>query len=198
MRVTNEQNELFPIFLKLNELEMLIVGGGKVALEKLNAVLGNSPNTKITIVSKEISPEILKIATKYSTITLIKDAFKLKYLKGKQLLITAINDVILSQKISLIAKKKGVLCNAADKPEFCDFYLGAIVQKGNLKIGISTNGKSPTMAKRIKEMLQESIPIEINSNFDSLNKIRQQLKGDFEAKVEKLNQLTEVFSKCKE
>jgi siroheme synthase-like protein len=60
-------------------------------------------------------------------------------------LIVAVNDLAWSEEIRNDAKAKGILVNVADKPGLCDFYLGSIVQKGNLKIAISTNGKSPTL-----------------------------------------------------
>jgi siroheme synthase-like protein len=87
------------------------------------------------------------------------------------------------------------LINVADTPELCDFYLGSIVQKGHLKIAISTNGKSPTIAKRIKQVLQEAIPDSLNEVLDKLQIIRDRLKGDFSEKVKQLNQITEVLVK---
>ena len=80
--------------------------------------------------------------------------------------------------------------NVADKPELCDFYLSSVVQKGDLKLAISTNGKSPTTAKRLKEVLQEALSAELDSVIDNLHKIRLRLNGNFEYKVKKLNKLT--------
>ena len=94
----------------------------------------------------------------YPNVELIRDSFNASYLEGKQVVISALNDVEMSEKIKVLANEKGLLYNAADKPELCDFYLGSIVMKGNLKIAISTNGKSPTVAKRLKEIFNENIP----------------------------------------
>jgi uncharacterized protein len=91
------------------------------------------------------------------------------------------------------AKEKGKLINVADKPDLCDFYLSSVVQKGNLKIAISTNGKSPTAAKRLKEVMQEVLPHELNDVINNLNKIRNSLNGNFEYKVKKLNEITKVL-----
>ena len=85
------------------------------------------------------------------------------------------------------------LVNVADTPALCDFYLGSIVQKGHLKIAISTNGKSPTAAKRIKQVLQESLPDELDEVLENLNKIRNELKGNFGYKVKKMNAITKVL-----
>ncbi|MBC7873910.1 MAG: TSUP family transporter, partial [Ferruginibacter sp.] len=99
----------------------------------------------------------------------------------------------LHEQVRMMAKKRGLLVNVADTPELCDFYLGSIVQKGNLKIAISTNGKSPTAAKRIKEVLHEALPGELDEVIENLHKVRNKLNGNFEAKVKKLNAITRVL-----
>lgn len=184
------KNELFPVFLKLNNLAVLIVGGGKVGLEKLTAVLANSPKSKVTLVAEEIEDEIYQYVKSFSNVKLIQDTFRPEHLEGKQVVIAAVNNLETSQKIKALANAKGLLLNAADKPELCDFYLGSTVTKGNLKIGISTNGKSPTVAKRLKEIFNENIPNEIDHSLENLNQIRGHLKGDFQKKVIKLNKIT--------
>ncbi|MEI4913981.1 NAD(P)-dependent oxidoreductase, partial [Klebsiella pneumoniae] len=82
---------------------------------------------------------------------------------GADIVIIGINDKTKSAEISEVAKGKNKLVNVADTPDLCDFYLSSVVQKGNVKIAISTNGKSPTVAKRLKEVLNEAIPAEINN-----------------------------------
>ena len=69
----------------------------------------------------------------------------------------------------------------------------SVVKKGDLKIAISTNGKSPTFAKRMREILEEILPEGINAILDNLTKIREKLKGDFEYKVKKLDEITSVM-----
>ena len=83
-----------------------------------------------------------------------------------------------------------MLLNASDKPSLCDFYLGSVVKKGQLKIAISTNGKSPTVAKRIKEVLSESFPEEINETLENLSEVKSYLKGSFRDRVIELNKIT--------
>jgi len=78
-------------------------------------------------------------------------------------------------------------------PELCDFYMGGIVTKGNVKIAISTNGQSPTMAKRLRQLFEEVLPENINDLVKNLKDFRKTLKDDFEYKVEHLNKLTESF-----
>jgi len=82
------------------------------------------------------------------------------------------------------------LVNVADNPPYCDFYMGGIVTKGNIKIAISTNGKSPTLAKRLRQFFEEVIPENINDLAENLNDFRKTIKGDFQEKVDTLNDLT--------
>lgn len=186
-------NHLFPVFLKLDELQTLVVGGGAVGIEKLGAILANSPLANIRVVAPEIRDEIIELSKLYPNISLAYKAFEGKDLEGKDIVIaaTCINEV--NAQVKTEARKRKVLANIADTPDLCDFYLGSIVQKGDLKIAISTNGKSPTLAKRLREMFSEIIPEGIQELLDNLKTVRDSLKGDFEYKVKKLNEITTVL-----
>lgn len=187
-------NVLFPVFFKLHQLQLLIVGGGYVGLEKLTAVLRSSPKANVTLVAKEIlQDEIRTLAKDHPNVTLIERPFKKKDLKGKDLVILATDSQKLHKKIKKRAEKKHLLTNVADTPELCDFYLCSIVKKGDLKIGVSSNGKSPTLTKRIKETLNDALPEQIDEMLDRLKEIRDQLKGDFEYKVQRLDEVTKDF-----
>lgn len=194
MKESKSINTLFPVFLKLEEMRVLIVGGGKVGLEKLTAILSNSPKTKIKLVAATISNDIKKLAQSFPNISLAERTFKNDDVKNANVIIIAINDAAESKRIRAVAKQKKKLVNVADKPGQCDFYMSSIVQKGNLKIAISTNGKSPTIAKRLKELFQELLPDEIDSVLNQMQVIRARLQGDFAAKVETLNALTKELS----
>ena len=191
---TQESNELFPVFLKLNQLRVLIVGGGYVGMEKLQAILSNSPAAKIVLVATEISVEIKEHAKAYAAVSLIERPYALSDFDNIDIAIVAINDAVISGRVAADAKRKGILINVADKPDLCDFYLGSIVQKGNLKIAISTNGKSPTIAKRIKEVLNETLPAEIDDLLTNMQNIRNKISCDFTEKVKQLNEITQKLT----
>ncbi|MES2332083.1 MAG: TSUP family transporter [Bacteroidota bacterium] len=188
-----DANQLFPVFLKLEELRLLVIGGGNVALEKLQAVLTNSPATVIRLVAMSIDERIRVLAEQHTNLTIEQRPYDVTDLQHADLLIVAVNDLAWSAEIRNDAKAKGILVNVADKPGLCDFYLSSIVQKGNLKIAISTNGKSPTIAKRLKEVLNEIIPAEMDDVLNDMQQIRLQLNGDFSDKVKQLNDLTKVL-----
>lgn len=184
-------NELYPIFLKVSQLNTLLVGAGLVGLEKLTFLLKSSPNAHVTVVSKDFLQEVRDLVAPHSHITLLEDKYSEKYLAGKHMVIAATDDTEVNKQIYLDAKERFLLVNVADTPALCDFYLGGIVTKGNVKIAISTNGKSPTTAKRIRQLLEEVIPEDINQMVENIHQYRATLKEDFEYKVKALNKLTE-------
>lgn len=187
---SNDKNNLYPVFLKLETLHTLLVGGGNVALEKLQSLLGNSPSAVITIVAPLIREELREYIKDYSGINIIERKFEVGDLEQKDLVVVAIDDKEVSKEVKRLAGERKLLVNVADTPELCDFYLGSIVQKGNLKIAISTNGKSPTIAKRVKETLNDTLPEEIDELLNNMQQIRDKLGGGFAQKVKELNELT--------
>jgi siroheme synthase-like protein len=189
-----ETNTLFPVFLKLDELNVLIIGAGTIGLEKLSAILANAPSTRLRVVATEISDAVAELALQHGNIELVCKEYEPADLDWAGLVITAINDPEVSARISQDAREKGKLINAADKPELCDFYLGSIVKKGNLKIAISTNGKSPTIAKRLKEVLSDVMPDQLDEVLENMHVIRNKLSGNFTDKVNKLNHITRDLS----
>ena len=186
-----ERNELYPIFLKVHELNVLIVGGGSVALEKLTFLLKSSPNAQVTMIALEFLEELIALARKHNVLLVHNAYYTGNYLDEQHLVIAATNNPEVNKQIHEDAKKRHLLVNVADTPQLCDFYLGSIVTKGHVKIAISTNGKSPTMAKRLREFFEEVIPEEINDLAQNLNHYRKTIKGDFRLRVKKLNKLTE-------
>ncbi|GEP91370.1 precorrin-2 dehydrogenase / sirohydrochlorin ferrochelatase [Chitinophaga terrae (ex Kim and Jung 2007)] len=188
-----EENHLFPVFFKLQRLHVLVVGGGNIGLEKTNAMLENCPQATITVVALDFLPELEALTHQYPNITLVQKSFSCGDLLGKDLVIAATNIKEFNYYVWEKAKGSRVLINVADTPDLCDFYLGSIVRKGNLKIAISTNGKSPTIAKRLKQVLQEAIPDSIDEILHKLSAIRDRLAGDFASKVKQLNNITDVL-----
>jgi siroheme synthase-like protein len=191
--LTDKQNKLYPVFLKLDKLELLLVGAGKVALEKLQSILTNSPQAKITVVAPVVKDEVRQLLQEHPSCVLMERSFEETDLNNRDLAVLATDNPGLHKKIKGLAEEKGVIVNVADTPELCDFYLGSIVQKGNLKIAVSTNGKSPTTAKRIRELLDETIPEEIDELLKNLEQIRDRMRGDFAEKVKRLNELTRTL-----
>ncbi|WP_165699444.1 TSUP family transporter [Hymenobacter jejuensis] len=183
-------NPLFPVFLKLEQFRVLLVGGGFVGLEKLSAILRNSPATTVTVVSITMLPELQALAARHPRVQLHKRPYSDDDLPGHDFIFVATNDKALNRHIKASAAELHLLTNVADTPAECDFYLSSVVQKGDLKVAISTNGKSPTVAKRLREVLEESLPGELNTVLQQMTVIRGRLNGDFAQKVKSLNAVT--------
>lgn len=184
-----ERNELYPIFLKVSNLEVLIVGGGNVGLEKLTFLLKSSPNAQVQMVSLDFLPETLELAKKHD-VEIVREAYHEKFLKGKHMVIACTDNTGVNEQVYHDCRERSILVNVADNPPFCDFYMGGIVTKGNVKVAISTNGKSPTTAKRLRQFFEDVLPENIDDLVKNLNAYRKTLKGSFEEKVEALNEFT--------
>ena len=184
-----ERNNLYPIFLKTAQLNILIVGGGFVAEEKLHFLTKSSPDAKVTLVAPMFREGTVELAKQFGAI-LINARYRRKFIKGKHLVIATTDLPKVNMRIYKDCRKRNTLVNVADNPPYCDFYMGGIVTKGNVKIAISTNGKSPTTAKRLRQFFEATIPDDINTMVQNLNAYRKTLQGDFEYKVEEMNKIT--------
>ena len=189
-------NPLYPVFLKAHHLHFLIVGAGKVAQEKLYFLLKSSPRSKVTLVAPGILPELQELVSKSPHVEYISKEFEPADLDGKDIILSAATPTV-NRVVWEHAKRIGKLINVADTPDLCDFYLGSIVTKGPLKIAISTNGLSPSFAKRFREWLEQSLPDNLPSLLKNLHLYRKKLKGDFAQRAQHLNSLTENLLESK-
>ncbi|MBF8150190.1 bifunctional precorrin-2 dehydrogenase/sirohydrochlorin ferrochelatase [Winogradskyella sp. F6397] len=184
-----ERNNLYPIFLKAKNLNVLIVGGGHVAEEKLTFLLKSSPDANVTMVAPLYRDGTIAVANT-GHVTRVDDTYNDGYLKGHHIVIATTDNPDVNMKIYQDCRSQNKLVNVADNPPYCDFYMGGIVTKGNVKVAISTNGQSPTTAKRLRQFFEDVIPENIDDLVKNLNIYRKTIKGDFEQKVEKLNEFT--------
>ena len=184
-----DRNELYPVFLKVNNLKVLIVGGGYVAEEKLTFLLKSSPNAVVEMVSPMYRENTVTLAKKHKVI-MHDGKYHSRFLKDKHIVVATTDMPLVNEKVYHDCRKRAILVNVADNPPLCDFYMGGIVTKGNVKVAISTNGKSPTTAKRLRQFFEDVIPENIDDLVKNLNEYRKTIKGDFEEKVETLNEFT--------
>jgi len=185
-------NQLFPVFFRFDKLSLLVVGAGEVGWEKLSFMFRHCQEIKhIRVVAPEIRSEIRELQSKFpEVIELHEKKFEETDLEGIDLVLvaTCFND--LNIEVHALAKQHGKIVNVADTPDLCDFYLSSVVKKGDLKVAISSNGKSPTLTKRMRELLTDVLPEEIDDLLQNLEQIRADLKVDFDDKVNKLNAIT--------
>jgi precorrin-2 dehydrogenase/sirohydrochlorin ferrochelatase len=151
---------LFPLFLKLDGCRCVVVGAGIIATQKLGGLLDSGAN--VQIIAPEASQEIQELA-RSGRVIWTQTAFKSEHLQGALLVIAATGNPAVNEVVYRTAQERGVLCNSVDEPERCDFYYPAVVRRGDLQIAISTAGKSPALAQRIRKELEE----QFDSNYIS-------------------------------
>ena len=141
----------YPVFLDINGRNCLVVGGGDVGTRKVEKLL--ECGAAVTVVSIDAT-ERLQQLSKDQRITLFTRSYRTSDLDGRFLIIGATNDEALNQRLGVDADKRNLLCNIADRPAACNFILPAIVQRGDLVMAISTSGKSPAFAKKLRKDLE--------------------------------------------
>lgn len=143
---------LFPIFLKLEGRKVLVVGAGDIAEQKLDGLL--SAGADIYVVAPQASEKIQQHAREGELVYASRE-FVASDLLDAALVIAATGNPQVNEFVFYEARKQGILCNTVDEPQRCDFYYGAVVQRGDLQIAISTNGHSPALAQRIRLQLEK-------------------------------------------
>jgi len=163
---------LFPIFLKLTKRRCLVVGAGRIAEEKIRGLL--STGAEIHVVAPDAAAGIRRLAREKK---LRWDArrFTTADLKGAFLVVAATSSPALHEKIYSEARRRHVLCNVVDDPAHCDFYYGSVVRRGALQIAISTEGRSPALAQRIRKLLEKQFGPEYEDWIKALGEARDKL-----------------------
>ena len=144
--------QYYPIFLDIKGRDCLVVGGGEVGTRKVEMLL--ACGASVTVVSIDTTNTLKRLAEDLR-ITLVTRAYTPSDLDNRFLIIGATNDEELNQQLSMDAEKNNLLCNIADRPAACNFILPAIVAQGDLVLAISTCGKSPAFAKKLRKDLEK-------------------------------------------
>ena len=162
----------YPVSLDIKNRKCLVVGGGSVGTRKVKTLL--ECGAKVTVVSPVVSVKLLELAGNGS-IFLKKRPYRETDLDEMFLVIGTTDDEELNRQISKDAEKLNMLCNIADRPEVCNFILPSIVNRGDLTISISTSGKSPALAKRLRIELEEQFGNEYAELLRLMGAIRKKL-----------------------
>lgn len=163
---------MFPIFLKLEGRRCLVVGAGTIAEGKIRGLLAE--RAAVHVVAPEATAQVRDWAAS-GLVRWEERAFDPHDLEGAFLVIVATSSREVNSNVFNEAHLRGVLCNAVDDPGNCDFYYPAVVNRGDLQIAISTNGRSPALAQRIRRELEEQFGPEYESWVAELGTERDQL-----------------------
>jgi precorrin-2 dehydrogenase / sirohydrochlorin ferrochelatase len=145
-------SSLFPMFMKLEGKRCLVVGAGKVGEPKIASLL--ETGAQVRVVTLHASEQV-HAWDKAGKITLEIRGFTPEDLDRISLVIVATASRSLNEFVYTEAQRRGILCNVVDVPEYCDFYYGAVVRRGDLQIAISTNGQSPSLAQKLRQQLEK-------------------------------------------
>jgi precorrin-2 dehydrogenase / sirohydrochlorin ferrochelatase len=164
----------YPIALVLDGKPCLVVGGGEIADGKLDALL--LAGALVTVVSPEVRPRIAALAAE-GQITLQQRPYQTSDLDATYLVIAATDDRPLNARVVTEARAAGILTQAVDDIPYCDFFAVAIVRRGDLQLGISTNGRSPAFARWMRERLDTELPAEYGDLLAVLGDVRDTIKA---------------------
>jgi precorrin-2 dehydrogenase/sirohydrochlorin ferrochelatase len=163
---------LFPMFMKLEGRSCLVVGAGTIGEPKINSLIAAGAATRV--IALHATAAVAEWARE-GRISWEARAFEFADLDGMFMVIAATNSRELNAAIFNEARQRNILCNVVDDPEYCDFYYPAVVQRGDLQLAISTNGKSPALAQRIRRELEVQFGPEYVEWLEQLGKVRQEL-----------------------
>lgn len=166
---------LFPMFVKLEGKLVLVIGGGSIAQGKIEGLL--SAGALVRVIAPQITAQIAEWV-RFQKVEWLPRPFTAGDLEGATLAIAATSALGVNKAVFAEAEANKILCNAVDDIENCHFYYGAIVQRGDLQIAISTNGKSPALAQRIRKELERAYPDKYAEWLDWLGAVREILRAD--------------------
>jgi precorrin-2 dehydrogenase/sirohydrochlorin ferrochelatase len=181
--------KLYPIYLNLKGMPCLVVGGGEVAARKV-AVLVEA-GASITLVSPEINREIASLVNE-GRVKHIQSDFQEEHLEGFSLVIGATDTQQVNRAVSEGARKRGIWVNIVDSPDESDFFVPSMVSRGDLTIAISTGGKSPAMAKKVRKDLEKLMGQEYALLLDFLGKLRVEALTSLENEKDRASLFTKL------
>jgi len=188
---------LFPMFLKLEGRNCLVVGAGSVGEPKIRSLLDSG--ARLRVVAPSASAAVREWANR-GELTLLDRAYEPSDLDGVFLVVAATSSADVNHAIYREAQARGILCNVVDDPPHCDFYYPAVVGRGQLQIAISTAGLSPALAQRIRKQLESEFPAAYAGWLEELGRERESLfraGGDPDLRRQRLHQIAtaEAFLK---
>jgi uroporphyrin-III C-methyltransferase/precorrin-2 dehydrogenase/sirohydrochlorin ferrochelatase len=170
---------LFPIFVKLQGRSVVVVGGGNIAAGKIPGLL--HAQARVRVIAPQINSQVSAWA-EAREIEWVEKEFAPDDLQDVALVIAATSMQTVNAAVFQAAEAHGILCNAVDDIANCHFYYGSIVQRGDLQIAISTNGKNPALAQRLRKELEHQYPMEYAAWLDSLGEAREKLRAGSDPK----------------
>lgn len=183
--------QVYPISLKIKETWAVVVGGGAVAEDRVEALV--ECGASVTIVSPKLTSKLGNMVDR-GDIEYIDDKFMPRHLEGADIALAAADDADVNSKVAMAAKNKGVLVNIADNPELCDFFLPSVVRQGGLSIAISTGGRCPALSKKVRQDLERHYGPEYQEFLQLLTTCRDRIRSKYRSPQERRRVLERVVN----
>lgn len=163
---------LFPMFVKLDGRQVLVVGAGKVGEQKIAGLLDTGAHVRVVSLS---ATDVVRDWARAQQIEFEERSYSETDLYGVFLVVVATSIRTLNEQVYREAQDRGILCNVVDVPEQCDFYYPSVVKRGDLQIAISTSGQSPSLAQRIRHQLEQQFGPAYSDWVAELGKVRREV-----------------------
>ncbi len=162
----------FPAFIKLKNVKVLIVGGGKIATEKLQRMLDFTK--EVSVLAPDLSSLMQKLITENS-LDYMNKIYHKGDIDGFGIVIVAVDDIKVQEQVYNESREKGILCNSVDSVNYCDFIFPSYIKNGDLTIAVSTSGASPAVAKQLRIFLENIIPSSISQFLFEMKNLRKSM-----------------------
>lgn len=182
----------FPIYLELEKKNLVVIGGGKVALRKIRTLL--KFGALIKVISPEFCHELKELEACNSNLDLKRGTYKTENLEGAFLVFACTSNKDVNEKVCKEAKERNVLVNVCDSKEDSDFIFPSIIKKGDLVIGVSTSGGYPMLNKFIRERIEDVLPDDISEALEKLKVERSNIINLEDSEESKSELLTDLFN----
>jgi precorrin-2 dehydrogenase/sirohydrochlorin ferrochelatase len=174
--------EMFPIFLKLEGRACLVVGAGTIAAPKIESLL--RAGGAVTVVAPRVTAEV-EAQAEAGMLRLEQREFAEADLHGIFLVVAATDVQAVNHAVAEAARAHGILCNSVDDPPDCDFFYPSVVRRGDLQIAVSTAGKSPALAQRLRQEMDELLAPDMGDWLDRLGETRERILAAYPAGEER-------------
>ena len=165
-------SRFYPILVDLQGKKALVVGGGKVAQRKIESLLEYGGS--VHVIARELTAELEQLRSR-KRIELLGGEFSEAHLEGAFLVIAATDDALLNRRVSQEAQKRGLLVNAVDQPADCNFIVPSVLSRGDLLIAVSTSGKSPAFARKVRLELDQHFGEEYGFFLNLMGNLRKEI-----------------------
>ncbi len=167
----------FPLFVNLDKLPVLVVGGGEIAERKINLII--KANAKVEVLARKFSPNVENLINK-NKLKKIKSNLDISTLDSNySLIIAATDNKQINKKLFNFANKNNILINVVDQPDLCTCTFGSIVERGDLVVAISTGGNAPVFARNLREKFETLLPQSTKQLIDFSASIREKVMNSF-------------------